>query len=77
MQNGSHRARVPFFGLHWKAILGLCSKPKAAAIEPEFAEHVEAIERIRGNGADRRHQAEPDRQVVMAALGFFLSDKLF
>ena len=37
------------------------------SIEPEFAEHGEAGKRIRRNGADRRHQAERDRQVVMAA----------
>ena len=38
------------------------------SIEPEFAEHREAAQRIRRNGADRRHQAERDRQIVMAAL---------
>ena len=37
------------------------------AIEPEFAEHGKAVERIRRDGADRRHQAERDRQIVMAA----------
>src|SRR5205823_11267424 len=34
------------------------------SVQPEFAEHGEAIQRIRGNSADRRHQAERDRQVV-------------
>ena len=37
------------------------------AVEPEFAEHGEAGQRIRRNGADRGHQAERDRQIVMAA----------
>ena len=38
------------------------------SIEAEFAEHREAAQRIRRNGADRRHQAERDRQIVMTAL---------
>ena len=37
------------------------------SVEPEFAEHGEASQRIRRNRADRGHQAERDRQVVMAA----------
>ncbi len=37
------------------------------AVEPELAEHGEARERIRRQRADRRHQAERDRQVVVAA----------
>ena len=37
------------------------------AIEPELAEHGKAVERIRRNRADRRHQAERDRQIIMAA----------
>jgi len=38
------------------------------SIEAEFAEHREAAQRIRPNGADRRHQAERDRQIVVTAL---------
>ena len=37
------------------------------AVEAEFAEHGEAGQRIVRNGADRRHQAERDRQIVVAA----------
>ena len=37
------------------------------AVEAEFAQHREAGERIRRDGADRRHQAERDREVVVAA----------
>jgi hypothetical protein len=37
------------------------------SIEAEFAEHRESTQRIRWNGADRRHQAERDRQIVVAA----------
>ena len=37
------------------------------AVEPEFAEHGEAGERIRRNRADRRHQPERNGQIVMAA----------
>ena len=37
------------------------------AVEPEFAKHGKAGKRVRRNGADCRHQAERDRQVVMAA----------
>ena len=37
------------------------------SVEPEFAEHREAIERIRRDRADRGHQAERDRQIIMAA----------
>ena len=37
------------------------------SVEPEFAEHRKAVERIRRDRADRRHQAERDRQIVMAA----------
>jgi hypothetical protein len=36
-------------------------------VQPEFAEHGEAAQSIGGNGADRRHQPERDRQIVMAA----------
>ncbi len=39
-----------------------------AAVEPELAQHGEAGKRIGGNGADRGHQPERDRQVVMATL---------
>ena len=38
------------------------------AVEAKLAEHGEARERIVRNRADRRHQAERDRQVVVAAL---------
>lgn len=38
------------------------------AVEAKLAEHGEAGQRIRRDRADRRHQAERDRQVVMAAL---------
>src|SRR5215207_7930019 len=41
--------------------------PATGAIEPEFAEHGKAVERIRRDCADRGHQAQRDRQVVMAA----------
>ena len=37
------------------------------SVEPEFAKHGEAGQRIRRDRADRRHQAERDRQVVVAA----------
>ena len=37
------------------------------AVEPELAEHGKAVERVRRDRADRRHQAERDRQIVMAA----------
>ena len=37
------------------------------AVEPELAQHGEAGERVMRNGADRRHQAERDRQIVVAA----------
>ena len=37
------------------------------AVEAEFAQHGEARQRIVRNGADRRHQPECDRQIVMAA----------
>ena len=46
------------------------STPATAAIEPssaELAQHGEARERVRRDGADRRHQPERDRQIVMAA----------
>jgi hypothetical protein len=36
------------------------------AVESELAQHGEARERIRRNGADRRHQAERDGEIVMA-----------
>ena len=37
------------------------------AVETEFAEHGKTVQRIRRNRADRGHQAERDRQIVMAA----------
>ena len=37
------------------------------AVEPELAEHGKAVERVRRDRADRGHQAERDRQIVMAA----------
>ena len=37
------------------------------AVEPEFAQHRETGQRIVRNGADRRHQTERDRQIVVAA----------
>ncbi len=37
------------------------------AIEPELAEHGKTVERVRRDRADRGHQAERDRQIVMAA----------
>ncbi len=37
------------------------------AIEPELAEYGKAVECIRRDRADRSHQAERDRQIVMAA----------
>ncbi len=37
------------------------------AVEAEFAEHGHAVQRIGRDRADRRHQAERDRQVVVAA----------
>ncbi len=37
------------------------------AVESEFAQNGEAGNRVLRNGADRRHQAERDRQIVMAA----------
>jgi hypothetical protein len=37
------------------------------SVEPELAEHGKAVERIRRDRADRRHQAERDRQIIMAA----------
>jgi hypothetical protein len=37
------------------------------AIERQLAEHHVIVERIGRNGADRRHQAERDRQIVVAA----------
>jgi hypothetical protein len=37
------------------------------SIEAQFAEHRKAIERIRRDRTDRGHQAERDRQIVMAA----------
>ena len=36
------------------------------AVETELADDGEALHRIGGDGADRRHQAERDRQIVMA-----------
>ena len=37
------------------------------AVEAELAQHGEARQRIGRDGADRRHQAERDRQIVVAA----------
>ena len=37
------------------------------AVEAELAEHGEAGERIGGNCANRGHQAERNRQIIMAA----------
>ena len=37
------------------------------AVEAELAQHREAGERVMRDRADRRHQAERDRQIVMAA----------
>jgi hypothetical protein len=37
------------------------------AVEPELAKHSEARERIVRDGADRGHQPERDRQIVMTA----------
>jgi phosphate-selective porin len=37
------------------------------AVEAELAQHREAGERIARDGADRGHQAERDRQIVVAA----------
>jgi hypothetical protein len=37
------------------------------SVEPELAEHGKAGKRIRRNGTNRRHQAERDRQIIMAA----------
>ena len=37
------------------------------AVEAELAQHREAGQRIVRNGADRRHQPERDRQIVVAA----------
>ena len=37
------------------------------AVKSEFAEHGETGKRVVRNGADRRHQAERDRQIVVAA----------
>ena len=36
-------------------------------VERQFADHREAIERVERNSADRRHDRERDRQVVVAA----------
>ena len=35
-------------------------------VEPEFAQHRETGQRIVRNGADRRHQAQRDRQIIVA-----------
>ena len=37
------------------------------SVEAEFAKHGKAIERVRRDRADRSHQAERNRQIVMAA----------
>ncbi len=41
---------------------------RQAAIERQFAQHHVLAEHVGGYGADRRHDAERDRQVVVAAL---------
>ena len=38
------------------------------AVEREFADHGVAVQRVGGDRPDRRHHAERDRQIVMAAL---------
>jgi hypothetical protein len=38
------------------------------AVKRQFSDHRETVERVGGNGADRRHDGERDRQVVVAAL---------
>ena len=38
------------------------------SVERQFADHGVTVQRVGGNGADRRHHAERDRQIVMAAL---------
>ena len=38
------------------------------AVEPEFSQYSEPVQRVMRNSADRGHQAERDRQVVVAAL---------
>ncbi len=38
------------------------------AVERQFAERGETVELVAGDGADRRHQRQCDRQIVMAAL---------
>ena len=38
------------------------------AVERQFSDHRETVERVGRNGADRRHDRERDRQVVVAAL---------
>ena len=37
------------------------------AVKRQFAEHGETGKRVVRDGADRRHQAERDRQIVVAA----------
>ena len=37
------------------------------AVEAELAQHREARQRVRRDGADRRHQAERDREIIVAA----------
>jgi hypothetical protein len=37
------------------------------AVEREFPDHRETVERVGRNGADRRHHRERNREVVMAA----------
>ena len=37
------------------------------SVEAELAEHRKTAQRVRRNGPDRRHQAERDRQIVVAA----------
>ena len=55
---------------HWRAIAA-GSAPghrRDRAVERQFAEHDEVAELVAGHGAERRHQAERDRQIVVAAL---------
>jgi hypothetical protein len=37
------------------------------AVEPQLAQNGKARDRIRRDGADRRHQAERDREIIVAA----------
>ena len=39
-----------------------------AAIQCQFTQNGKALQRVRRNGTDRRHHAERNRQIIMAAL---------